>query len=517
MPRRVVDYRSPAIRKPSRQGSRAIAGLLGIWFLVPFAIILPLMALGVKLGQGYFEVRYSPIREFRTPRMFAAAVVIAAACGGVWWLAAGDRGRRRAGLALLAVGMVLAGVWVWWAPPSPINQQFFNARSFSTDGAFALEGERLGAIAPYLRNFGEVLRKSPADLGGTRILSNPPGMTIIGYALHRVFPPRADGIIERMLMDHYGADRADALVFAPAMRFSIALTVVWVLAGGMAYGLGRVFLSPAGAAVFAVIVIFNPCTVHFVPGKDPGQLLTINAMLWAWFAGWKRRSHPLTALAGALLVTGATFGLVHIWVALIALCATTWESSRSGRDELRRGLGAVAPHMISAALGAAAIIVMVYIAIGWNIPATLLGVSSRWGELQKTFDMNRAIWFVIGLPIFLLFLSPGIWTLLGMRLRRRRMSVGTRLAICTVAVMLLIYFVVGVTYELPRLWVAFLPTLVLGLAIDSPLLRGRGRHPRVAWALVLIVLVQMSFTAFHWTLFDAREAEYRLVSKRFFN
>ena len=79
------------------------------------------------------------------------------------------------------------------------------------------------------------------------------------------------------------------------------------------------------------------------------------------------------------------------------------------------------------------------------------------------------------------------------------------------------YFVVGVTYELPRLWVAFLPTLVLGLAIDSPLLRGRGRHPRVAWALVLIVLVQMSFTAFHWTLFDAREAEYRLVSKRFFN
>ena len=154
MPRRVVDYRSPAIRKPSRQGSRAIAGLLGIWFLVPFAIILPLMALGVKLGQGYFEVRYSPIREFRTPRMFAAAVVIAAACGGVWWLAAGDRGRRRAGLALLAVGMVLAGVWVWGAPPSSINQQFFNARSFSTDGAFALEGERLVEIAPYLRNFG---------------------------------------------------------------------------------------------------------------------------------------------------------------------------------------------------------------------------------------------------------------------------------------------------------------------------------------------------------------------------
>ena len=516
MPRRVVDYRSPAIRKTPRPHSRAVAGLLGIAFVLPFAIILPLMALGVRLGQGYFQYRYSPVRHLRTPRALAAAVVVAAACGGVWWLAAGDRRRRHAGLALLGLAMMLAGVWVWWAPPDPVNQQFFNARSFSTDGAFALEGERLGAIGPYLRNFGEVLRKTSAELGGTRIPSNPPGMTIVGYALHRAFPPRGDGFIERVLMEKYGADRADALVFAPALRFSLALTVVWVLAGGIAYGLGRVFLSPAGAAVFAVIVIFNPCTVHFVPGKDPGQLLTINAMLWAWFAGWKRRSHMLTAVAGALLVIGVIFGLVHIWVALIGLCSTTWDTLRSGRDEVPSALGGMAKHTISAALGAAAIVAMVFIAIGWNIPATLLAVSSRWSELQKTFDMNRAIWFVIGLPIFLLFVSPGVWTLLGLSLRRRRMNFGTRLAICTVAVMLLIYFVAGVTYELPRLWVAFWPTLVLGVAIDSPLLRGRGRHPRVARALVLIVLVQTAFTAFHWTLFDAREAEYRLVSKRFF-
>jgi hypothetical protein len=55
-----------------------------------------------------------------------------------------------------------------------------------------------------------------------------------------------------------------------------------------------------------------------------------------------------------------------------------------------------------------------------------------------------------------------------------------------------------------------LPPLALGLAIDQPLLRGRGAHRRVGLALATIVLVQIAFSAMHWTLFDAREAEYRL-------
>jgi hypothetical protein len=104
-----------------------------------------------------------------------------------------------------------------------------------------------------------------------------------------------------------------------------------------------------------------------------------------------------------------------------------------------------------------------------------------------------------------------------MSLRHRRIGLGTRLALCTVATMALIYLVLGVTYELPRLWVAFLPPLTLGLAMDWPLLRGRpGEHRRVATVLMLIVGVQIFFTAFHWTFLDAREAEYRLSTRRFY-
>jgi hypothetical protein len=110
-----------------------------------------------------------------------------------------------------------------------------------------------------------------------------------------------------------------------------------------------------------------------------------------------------------------------------------------------------------------------------------------------------------------------VWTLLSLSLRRWRMNFGTRLAICTFAVMLLIYGPLGVTYELPRLWIAFLPTLTLGVAIACPLLRGRGFHKRAAVALVLIVGVQLVFTALHWTMLDAREAEYRLITNRFYN
>ena len=161
--------------------------------------------------------------------------------------------------------------------------------------------------------------------------------------------------------------------------------------------MGRLFLSPAGAAVFAIIVTFSPCAVDFVPGKDPAQLLTINAMLWAWFAAWKKKSVWLAALAGAILIIGATFSLVHYWVALVMVLVICWQD----RHLPWRG-------MLALACGSLAVVGIVYATIGWNIPATLLAVSRRWGQVQKTFDMSRPIWFAIGLPIFLLFLAPGL-------------------------------------------------------------------------------------------------------------
>jgi hypothetical protein len=119
------------------------------------------------------------------------------------------------------------------------------------------------------------------------------------------------------------------------------------------------------------------------------------------------------------------------------------------------------------------------------------------------------------LPIFLLFTSPGFWAPLALNVRRLRRGngFGRRLLICTLAAITLTY-VIGVPYELPRLWVAFLPTLALGAMIDLPMFHAQ-RSPRRVWRpLAAIVAVQIAFTALHSTIFDVRESEYRLTSER---
>ena len=563
--------------------SRAIMLLLGASFIIPLGIILVLVASDVRLGQGYFEYRYSPIRGLRTMRAAPAVIIGAAAAGGVMLLCRRERRRRLAGGATLAAALVSAGVWIWFAPPAYANQQMFNMTSPSSDGAFALEARTIESLPRYLHDFPQHIRKSPAEMGGTRVLSNPPLTTVFAYAVRGNLPPlKSSGaaatqattqtapatatatatttattssglaeasnptgasgsatpagpptFLERWLVAEHQVMPEHAPYIAYALRVSILLTVLWVLGGVAAYMLGRVYLAPPGAAVFAILVTFNPATVHFVPGKDPGQLLSINLMLWAWLLAWKKRMPLLAALGGAFLSVGATAGLIHIWVALIAFAATAWDAWRA------RQITMLLVNAFAAGAGALAVISAAYFVLDWNIPHTLVAVSQRFSEVQVQHilpKMNRYTWFAIGLPIFLLFLAPGIWTLAGLSVRRRRrrhVDFGTVLALCTVAIMLLIYVAMGVTYELPRLWVAFLPPLVLGLAIDNPLLHVRApdtraaravgerggsgyEHRRVARALATIILVHVAFTTLHWTLFDTRETEYRLTSKRFY-
>lgn len=487
--------------------------LLGAAFILPFAILLACAALEVPMGQGYFWFRYSPVRAERTLRALPAVALGGIAAGAVWTLAARrPRRDRLAAGTVLAAAAVGAGAWVWWAPPVPMNQQWFNITSLSTDGAFYHESSGIGSLPLYLRRFDQDrLTRVTEQMGGTRILSNPPGATVLAYLASRVNAPDPlePGAFQRYLRAAHELSPEDSALISGGLRVAILFAALWVLAGAAGYGLGRVFLSPAGAAVFAIMATFNPCAVHFAPGKDPAQLLSVNLMLWAWFASWKRRSAPLAAVAGAALLVGLTLSLSHAWVALAALAATLWHD--------RARLGTVALRgVLPAAAGAAAVVLLVYLAIGWNITATLLAVARKWTALQPTFQMNRAVWYLIGLPIFLLFLSPGFYALLGLSAARRRLNLGTRLVICTAGAMAFIYLVIGLTYELPRLWVVFLPPLALGLAMDAPLLRGRGPHRRAAVALATLVVAQVAFTAFHWTIFDAREAEYRLISKRLY-
>ncbi len=484
--------------------------LLAVSSLLLLVALLVVHRSEIRLGQGSFAYRYSPLHGLRAVRAFAVLPIAAAAAGVVWFLCKRPQ-RRRLGVTLLGVVVALLVAWTWWAPPKPVLQHTFNLQSPSHEGAFANEARRGWGAAEYLRRFDKHIQRSADAFGGTRVISNPPGMTLIAMAAMSVLPPNAT---DPWWIDRYALATPPGILhtttWPEGLRVALAALLLWGASAAFAYGLGREFLSVPGAAVFTLIVLFNPSTVLFTPGKDPAQLLTINAMLWAGLAGWRRSSPALCALSGVLLLAGSMIGLIHVWVALAAFAAVTWHTWRT-RASIKR---LMVRTLLPAAGGAALLAIGCYVAIGWNPLATLLAVERRWALVQPTIAVDHTLWMFIGLPIFLLFTSPAFWTTAALNLRRLRRGdgFGRRLFLSTLAAMAATYFI-GVPYELPRLWVAFLPPLALGAMIDLPMFHAERAH-RIWRPLATIVAVQICFTALHWMLFDVRESEYRLLSER---
>lgn len=494
--------RNVAVR-PAR--SRKIVGWLIGSAVVTLAALMLLAAIDVPLGQGFFFYRYSSFREARTVRALAIAPVALGAVASVVMLGSAARSLRRAGLGLLLLCAVGASAWIWWAPPLPWDQQAFTFRNMSSDGAFVTESEGIRSVSDYLRAFDERLKLPPEKMGGTRVLSNPPGFQVFCHWVTRAVPVqlRPVGEFEQKLISQHEVRFEDLTIVVNSLRVSFALTIVYVAACAAAYVLGRAFLSPAGAGVFAILLMFNPAVVHFTPGKDSAQLLTICLMLAGWFWGIRTQSHALCALAGGVLAIGSTLGLIHLWVAVAAVAATALTQRK-----------AVLACALSSAAGALLVMGAVWMIVGWNIPLTLLAVSRKFSELQPTFQRSKTIWFFIGLPLFLLFLNPGFWALLARSFRCAHMQAGSKVFLCTTAVMLLTY-VIGLNYELPRLWTAFLPLLTLSVMIDRPMFRSQSKL-RAGRLIAIMVLVQIAFTAIHWTLLDVRESEYRILSGRLY-
>jgi hypothetical protein len=496
---------------------RRISLALALSAMLPLAALLLLRETHVPVGEPgetvyLFSAQSQPRLFERTwPGLLAGALVAA----GVWQLAGVSR--RRLGAALTTVGITGLLVWTWWSPPIAVAQYMIDLLSPAQDGAFVLEVRHFPTgPRDYLRQFESRIQLSPKQMGSTRVMSNPPGMTLLAYATNAT---RSHAhALDVWLLGELGDTGDVAGVLSPAMRFGLLLAVMWGASALLAYLAGRRLLSPAGAAVFALVVTFNPCTVNFVPGKDPAQLLTINAMIWLWLIAWagprEWRAAAWGLAAGLVLVAGAVCGLIHLWVAAAVFAATAWAGG--WRSVLRPAIGAV--------VGAVLAFVFLRLTLGWNAPHALFAVYRRFKEVQPLIYPHQGLWFVIGLPIFLLFVSPGLIVPAWMAVRRRgyvghqagRSSLGRPLLFATLIVMGLTY-VFGVTYELPRLWVAFVPPLTLGAMAACPTFRGSWRASRHArWVLAAVVAVQVLFTITHVSLMDARESEQRILSHRLF-
>jgi hypothetical protein len=503
--------------------------LLGGW---PVALLFVLAMLDVRLGQPHLFYRYS---IYGPIRLIHALPALAIGCAGVFALHAAWRGRGRAwGWAAAACYVALVG-WTFVAPPSDAAYHIFNLESPSHEGAFTIEARHIESVRTYVSDqFFRRLALEPENVGGRRLLSNPQGMTVAARLAHELIrsSPGLYGALDRWYdLKASATDAWQAEWFAAYLVLAAGMTVVWGASLWFAYRLCRLCLPPAAAMAIGFACVFNPATVNFTPGKDPAQLLTVLAMLWTWMAGYRSlmegRPRPAAAwcaAAGAIFVVGASFGLIHAWVLLIAAAATLWDAWGTSAS-CATGVSPVSPgtscHRLwfthcaaPAAAGAAVACSAYYAAIGWNIPLTILRVGQRYGQIQEGVIADPLWMTGYGLPLFLLFAGPALFILLAQRDRVRDLaaSFAGRVLVCTLAVMVYSYFFAN-NNETPRLWIPFIPLLLVPMAMRRRAWREERGLIKVAVALMI---VQLSATVLHWTLMDVRETEYRLDTGRYF-
>ena len=106
--------------------------------------------------------------------------------------------------------------------------------------------------------------------------------------------------------------------------------------------------------------------------------------------------------------------------------------------------------------------------------------------------------------MFLLFVGATPWGLSGDGAISRAdptSKLGRRLMVCLILVMTYTYFF-GNNSETPRLWIPFIPILILSLALTRR--SCREDHPAFRRMMTILLCLQLLFTLAHWSLMDVR-------------
>ena len=502
--------------------SRRAWGLLALAAAGPVGVALWLHRLHVPLGMpGRFVYLYSPaeVLPARLDAVPAACLLAAVLALGTWLFAGTGRVHRYAGAMLILLATVALGVWTYRAPPDHFNQHTFNMQSPSQDGAFLQEAFVVDEMRGYLATFPQRAQTPPEELRGTRVISNPPGTTLLAYGLRRLV--ESHGPLGAHLRGKYELGEPELRHFqetaAVGLLFTWVLAGIWLLSGVALYALGRVFLAPPAAAMFSLCGLLTPMTLLFTPGKDTAQLLTAAVPMWLWFLALRRGWLWAAALGGVLLIPACMVSLVHVWLAAIVVAASLL-SARHTPGAVR---ALVVRSLLPAAAGALIAAGALYVLCDMNVLATARAVARSQAEVTRGAEAMPLVWQMLGIPLFLLFAGPALWACalwlvpwsraIGYAADRDA-RLGLYLLVCTAGVMIA---TVGFTnIETPRLWIPFVPLLLLGAALRLRVFRTATAPTR--WLLAGLVGLQVVFSALHWMLMDMREAETRLLSGEFF-
>ncbi len=517
-PRKQADAQRGAAGTAKADWRRARLVLL-IAAVLPLAATAALRQARVPLGcPGRFVYLYSPVPAYRLAALPALVVLAGVAAGGTWLAGSERAAMRRSGLALVAAGVVGVGVWNYVAPPSFRHQHIFNIESPSQHGAFVREALGVGSVGDYLRHFPERAQMPPAAMRGTRVISNPPGTTLVAVGVERLvrrFPSVGRLALGPLANELPRDDAAAALQHwqAEGLVFLWVLGAAWLAAAAVLYGLGRLFFAPAAAAAYALCCALGPATLLLAPGKDTAQLLTVAVPLGFWLWALRRDRIVPAVVAGLAFVAACLASLVHVWVAGCVLGATLLSAERRGHAFMKLVLPAGATAVLAA--------VGMHVIWGVDLLATARSVAHAQAEVTRGPNAMPLAWQLLGTPLFLLFVGPAWLATTGWAVMPRLglrgpgdgdARFGRYLLLTTCVAMLA---TVGFTnLETPRLWIPFVPLLLLGAMLQLAVLRRPERGG--VRLLALLVVVQVIAAGLQWSLMDIRETETRLVEQRFF-
>lgn len=483
--------------------------------VIPLSVMRLLITLDVPLGKpGTFVYLYAQLPSYRLIAALPAFPLALIAGGAVLLVGGANKGRRLAGLLLGLATMAAISVWCLRAPPEHSFQHLFNMSSPSHDGAFFNESELVTSVPLYLSQFHLRARTPEERMRGTRVISNPPGATLLALAARaavdgsqrlRAFASRpfhqAFADLPPKTIDHA----------AKATVYAWMLTVLWMLGGWMSYPLARLYLPPPAAMTAAFCCFVSPMTLTLSPGKDPMQLLTATAALYLWLRAYRDSRPMLAVLAGIAAVVVSMVGLIHVWIGLIALGATAWHARRAA-DRFR-------PFLLRCLLpgvgGVLLALLALYWALDWNVIATVLAVARSQSEVTRGPEAMPLLWQALGVPLFLLFAGPAFWVLAfqSSDANDDTARLGRYLFVGTATIMIA---TVGFTnLETPRLWIPFMPLLIIGAATGQT--RFRTGRSSAARFLALLAALQLAGSAIHWSFMDMRESETRIIEQRFFD
>ncbi|TWT40443.1 hypothetical protein RAS1_41520 [Phycisphaerae bacterium RAS1] len=487
--------------------------------IAPLLILSILCALHVPLGKpATLTYLYSPI-PLRRIGSALALLPIAALAGYAVVLCDGlTRGRRRLGLALAALSLIGVGTWSYFAPPEHVNQHVFNMQSPSHDGAFVYEAFQFDDCRGYLRDFPQRAATPPAEMKGTRVISNPPGTTLLAYGVRRALGDAALDILD------VPEGAAELRFFR--LRAGVGLVTLWIFTGlwiasaAVIYGTGRLYFAEAPSAALAILSVVTPMTLLFAPGKDVAQLFTLSVPLYLWLMAWRTGRRWAAAAAGLCLAAAILVSLVHAWLAAIVVAACVVAELRGG--QLGRRLMLLLIAGAGAMVGWGALWV-----IGVDVPSTLRAVARAQAEVTRGASAMPLMWQLLGVPIFVLFCGPAVVLALAGAFRPGAAAVGGRFArALSVGALVVMLATIGFTnMETPRLWIAFVPLLLLAAFLRTdesmasrPSQGSLGHATRRARWLGMLVAGQIAAGGLQWSLMDMRETETRLIGEtpRFF-